>query len=157
LQADATGTGWRSGVSDDGEPIVIIRRGDGSEEPMRVLHDSDSAPRGDVEFVAHCRDDVKYLLSHTSGTSKPDTTRLHEIESRLRASTHAGWYAFIERDGGLGGCSIISFDPRPEADLYLNAYGEAAADSDYEFVAVAHELLPRLLEEASELAVVLPD
>ena len=135
-------------VDQAGEAMVIIVRGDGTTTPMRVRHDSLAAPMGDIVFIAYCREDVNYLLRALARRDNLEATRIQDITDRLNGSTPGRWKAFLERDGGLGGDSIISFDAETDEDMYLYAYGEPASDSDYEFVAAAHEMLPHLLQSA---------
>jgi hypothetical protein len=128
--------------------VVSIVRGDESVEQMLVQHDSDPAPAGDVDFVAHCREDTRYLLTVAMGMQAVDRVRVTEIADRLRQTTPGVWTAFLETQGGLAGPSIIQFSvPDFGPDLYLEAYGEAAPDADYAFVAAAHEHLPRLVAQ----------
>lgn len=63
LEMRTTGRAWQLGTDDHGERVVMILRGDGSREAMYVKHDHSPAPVGDIEFVAHCREDVKQLVS----------------------------------------------------------------------------------------------
>ena len=68
---------------------------------------------------------------------------LAEIEARCRAASPAPWTAFIEADGGLGGCDVIRVSEQDnEPDLYL-WFGlgllDLAPSANFRFVAAARQ------------------
>lgn len=120
---------------------------------MRVMHDSAPSPTADVQFVALCRADTVLLLETYESRGRIAPAVAEEIRSRYQASSPGPWIPWLESDGGLGGCNVITMGDDTDADLYLWIEDELAPDPNWRFVAAAHTTIPallRLLEDYAE-------
>jgi hypothetical protein len=69
-----------------------------------------------------------------------------EIGSRIASASPGPWTAFIESDGGTGGCDVIRVsESDDEADLYLWIGLDLAPSAIFRFVAEARQDVPALL------------
>jgi hypothetical protein len=128
---------------------IAVTEPDGRVWRLRVTREREPAGPADVAFIGRARADVAALLAHLRGTGRLDPGELDRIARRVERASPAPWRAFLESDGGLGGCSVIVVsDSDGEPDLYLWRGDEPAADADFEFVATARQDIPRLLEAA---------
>jgi hypothetical protein len=141
----ASGVGWGPGPG----ASIEVTEGDGRVWRLRVTREREPAGAGDVEFIGHARADVAALLSHVRAVGRLGAGELDRIARRVGAASPAPWRAFLESDGGVGGCSVIVVSDRDdEPDLYLWRGDAPAADQDFAFVAAARQAIPRLLEAA---------
>src|SRR5258708_38261929 len=92
----------------DGRWLVVkVIFADGHRTEMRVTRDSTPARKVDVQFIGHSRSDVELLLLAVRGKMVLSPEEIASIEARCRAASPAPWRAFIEADGGIGGCDVI--------------------------------------------------
>jgi hypothetical protein len=144
--AEATGDVWEPGQDADGAAIVQVRFGDGRNEVMRFTRDGLPADRGDIQFIAYARRDLRRLLAAARGKRALGDEEVAEIETRLAHASPGPWRAFVEEDGGLGGCDVISVsDEDGQPDLYIWVAGKLAPSADFRLVAAARQDIPDLL------------
>jgi hypothetical protein len=125
---------------------VVVRTRDGTAT-MLVRRDLDLANVADTEFVSHSISDVRRLMdSITSGMDLGQDVK-QEIAARVEGASPGPWRAYIESDGGQGGCDFIQVsDSDDEADMYLWIDGDLAPMAYFRFVADARQDIPALLE-----------
>lgn len=136
-------------ATDSGGHIrILARRGAGQIE-LRVTRDGDPASDGDVLFVGHAFSDVARLLETPASGSHLSAEDITTISMRVASASPGPWTAFIESDGGLGGCDVIRVsDSDSEADMYLWLGQDLAPSDVFRFVAAARQDVPALLAAA---------
>jgi hypothetical protein len=129
-----------------GRGQVQVRVG-GKDLVLEIRRDLKVAAVGDVEFIAKSLADFRQLLHALQSEKSVSNSFEREVAARVAGASPAPWYAFIEVDGGQGGCDVIRVSDRDdEADMYL-WIGEELAPSDYfRFVAAARQDIPWLLD-----------
>ncbi len=142
-RAELPGDSWRAELSPTGEFVVEISAGS-RKQVLRLFHDREPAPRGDVTFVASALNDIDALLRLVNGRETVESSSLREIGERYEAATTGPWVCHLESAGGLGGSNVITMEGS-EADLYLELDGGTAPDIYWSFVAVAHSEIPKML------------
>jgi hypothetical protein len=129
---------------------------DGHRTMMQVTRDRAPASNVDVLFIGHARSDMQRLLLAIHGELALSPRELAEIEARCRAASSAPWTAFIEADGGLGGCDMIRVsDQDREPDLYLwfgPGLVDLAPSANFRFVAAARQDILDLIKVSSASA-----
>jgi hypothetical protein len=142
----ATGSSWRVGSTTSGDRVVSVQMEGAEDAILRVMHDDSPAPVGDVEFIAHIRDDLERLIAAVRQVNAVDDVRLAEIAGRVAGASPGPWPCFLESDGGMGGCNVIWITEEDGwPDLYLWLDDELAPDPDWEIVSHARDDIPRLL------------
>lgn len=125
--------------------VVLTRPGASSSE-LRVTRDGDPASDGDVLFIGHAFSDVPRLLEALESGSHLSAEDAAGIGARLAAASPGPWTAFIESDGGLGGCDVVRVsESDDEADMYLWIGSDLAPSAVFRFVAEARQDVPALL------------
>jgi len=142
LLGQISGSSWHY---DETTNAVTIDHGS-SVVSMRVMHDSMPAPPADTRFIASCRADTLYLLDRYSSRAELDPALGVEIRARYLACSPGPWVPWLESDGGLGGCNVITMGGDNHPDLYLWIEDEPAPDPDWLFVATSHSAIPALLQ-----------
>jgi len=144
-----SGVRWEVVELDGGRLGVEVIFADGHRTEMRVTRDSTPASKVDVQFIGHSRSDVELLLLAVRGKMVLSPEEIASIEARCRAASPASWRAFIEADGGIGGCDVIqASDQDDELDLYLwfePGLVDLAPSADFRFVASARQDIPDLI------------
>ena len=148
--AAATGDRWELNPNTVGGPAVDVQFQGGGHEVLRVKRDQAPAGINDVEFVAHARRDLERLVEGEQNAAAALTNvELAEIRARCVRASPVPWTAFLESDGGIGGCNVIRVsDGDHEPDLYLWLGDALAPDADFEFVSAARQDIPNLLMAA---------
>lgn len=147
--AAASGDRWRAGRAEDGSPVVSIEFMDGRHEVVRITREREPAGDGDVDFIAHARGDVMRLAASLRAGPALTEEELVEIEARYSRASRGPWKAFLESDGGTGGCDVIWVsDGDDEPDLYVWMGDELAPGADFEFIAAARQDVPILVAAA---------
>jgi hypothetical protein len=101
-------------------------------------------------FIGHSRADAEALLASIEGPERLSGEQLRLITQRFTQASPGPWTAFIEADGGLGGCDVIRVsESDEEPDLYLWFGGDLAPSADFRFVAAAREELPAAITVAA--------
>ncbi len=143
-----------SAVSGDRWEVVKAEQGAGIEVmwasgqriAMRATRELAPASQADIQFIGHARSDVERLLQAIQGKAVLSPEEITWIEARCRAASPAPWRAFIEAEGGLGGCDMIQVsDQEDEPDLYLWLGPNLAPSADFRFVASARQDIPHLI------------
>jgi hypothetical protein len=134
----------------DGHVKILARHG-ASQVELRVTRDEDPAGDGDVMFVGHAFSDIPRLLDALGSGSVLSTEDAAGIGLRIASASPGPWTAFIESDGGLGGCDVIRVsESDSEADMYLWTGTDLAPAAVFRFVAEARQDLPALLAAARQ-------
>jgi hypothetical protein len=140
---------WRP-AEKAGLEIVIADAG-GRQKVMRLTRDEKPASKDDVAFVANSLDDLGRIVRALRGSMTLSEQQLKEMEGRCERASPGPWRAFVEGDGGLGGCSVILVSGSDdEPDLYLWLEDELAPPSHFDFVAAARQDIPRFLAALRE-------
>jgi hypothetical protein len=121
----------------DGHAKVLARHG-ASQVELRVTRDGDPASDGDVLFIGHAFSDIPRLLEALESGSLLSAEDAAGIGLRLASASPGPWTAFIESDGGIGGCDVIRVsESDSEADMYLWIGPDLAPTAIFRFVAEA--------------------
>lgn len=129
----------------DGHARILARNG-ASQAELRVTRDRDPASDGDVLFVGHAFSDIPRLLEVLESGSLLPAEDAARIGLRIAAASPGPWTAFIESDGGHGGCDVICVsESDSEADMYLWIGQDLAPSAIFRFVAEARQDVPALL------------
>ena len=132
-------------ITSDGHVKILARHG-ASPVELRVTRDGEPAGDGDVLFVGHAFSDIPRLLEALESGSLLSTEEVAGIAMRIAAASPGPWTAFLEADGGIGGCDVIRVsESDSEADLYLWMGAGLAPSAVFRFVAEARQDLPALL------------
>lgn len=132
----------------DGHARILVRDGVGQVE-LRVTRDRDPAGDGDVLFVGHAFSDLPLLLEALESGSLLSAEDATGIGMRVASASPGPWTAFIESEGGIGGCDVIRVSENDdEADMYLWIGPDLAPSSVFRFVAEARQDVPALLAAA---------
>lgn len=143
----ASGERWELTRDLDGRPAVRVVYPGGLDKVMRVCRDADDASPADVDFVAHSRQDLQYLLDARAGGPCSDD-HLDAIAARADRASSGPWNAFLEEEGGMGGESVIWITNNDvEPDMYLRFASKLAPSDDLLLVGEARQDIPRLLAE----------
>lgn len=130
--------------ADDHARIFARHRADQVE--LRVTRDSDPADDGDVLFVGHAFTDIPRLLAALQSGRPLPAEDTAEIGMRIASASPGPWTAFLESDGGIGGCDVIRVSESDnEADMYLWMGADLAPSAVFDFVAEARQDLVALL------------
>src|SRR5258708_20765721 len=86
---------------------VKVRFADRHRTELRVKRDYPPGMKVDGQVIGHSRSDVELLLLAVRGKMVLSPEEIASIEARCRAASPAPWRAFIEADGGIGGCDVI--------------------------------------------------
>ena len=146
--AAATPAPWIVVNDSRGTHIEIPNRG--PDTRVYIRRDREPADERDIEFIAHARSDVPFLLDLLLGTGMSDNAekRLVEIETRASLATPGPWRAYLESLGGLGGCSMISVESDDYSkDMYVWLGSAIASDADIDFIANARRDVPDLVKQ----------
>jgi hypothetical protein len=145
--AATSGSSWELTRDGTGAASIAVRLADGRKRRLAVRREAESASDGDVEFVAHARNDLTRLIAAVRGQSPlPDAERA-AIAARVDRASAGPWKAFLRSSGGLGGDSVIWVsDSDDEPDMYLWLDNAPATDDDYAFVAAARTDIVELLQ-----------
>jgi hypothetical protein len=148
-----SGVRWEVVELDGGRLGVEVIFADGHRTVMQVTRDRTPASNVDVLFIGRSRSDIRRLLLAIQGKMVLSPIELAEIEARCRAASPAPWIAFIEADGGIGGCDMIRVSERDnEPDLYL-WFGLGLVDlvpsANFRFVAAARQDILALIATAT--------
>ena len=139
-------------TADDGSVAIQVTFEDRRHETLRLTRDGLPAAKGDVDFVAHSREHTRRLIRALHGGRLLSESEIQAIDDRLQHVSPSPWRPFLESEGGLGGDSMIAVPGSDfEPDLYLWLGDRLTPDGDLEFVAAAHETIPRLLEAVRRL------
>jgi hypothetical protein len=142
----ASGSSWRLTESDDG-PVIEVAYSDGRAARLRATRESDPVSSADLAFIASIRTDLTRLLTVVQGETELLASERAAMSTRCSSASPGPWRPFLERDGGVGGSSMISLgDSDAEPDLYLWLDDQPATDDDFELVAAARDDIPYLLE-----------
>jgi hypothetical protein len=129
----------------DGHARILARQG-ASQVELRVTRDEDPAGEGDVLFVGHAFSDIPRLLDAIESGRHLSAEDAAGIGMRTASASPGPWTAFIESDGGIGGCDVIRVsESDSEADMYLWIGQDLAPSDVFRFVAAARQDLPALL------------
>lgn len=129
----------------DGLAAVLARHG-ASQVELRVTRDEDPAGDGDVLFIGHAFSDIPRLLEALESGRLLPSEDAAGIGLRLASASPGPWTAFIESDGGIGGCDVIRVsESDSEADMYLRMGPDLASSEIFRFVAEARQDVPALL------------
>lgn len=133
------------GSGSDGHATILARH-DARQVELRVTRDGDPASDGDVLFIGHAFSDIPLLLDALESGSPLSAEDAPGIGLRLASASPGPWTAFIESDGGLGGCDVIRVsESDSEADMYLWMGADLAPSAIFRFVAEARQDVPALL------------
>jgi hypothetical protein len=144
--AAVSGDHWEVAKGDEGRLRVEVVWASGQRTELRVMLDNTPAGKADIQFIGQCRSDIHHLLLAVQGEAVLSPEEVSSIETRCRAASPAPWCAFLESDGGMGGCSVIWIDGENDApDMYLWLGADPASDADFEFVAFARQAIPDLI------------
>jgi hypothetical protein len=126
--------------------VKLLADDGASRAELRVTREGDPAGDGDVLFVGHAFSDIPQLLQALeSGNFLPDEDAA-EMGMRIASASRGPWTAFIESDGGIGGCDVIRVSESDnEPDMYLWMGPDLAPSAIYRFVAEARQDLPALV------------
>jgi hypothetical protein len=132
-------------IGADGHAGVLVRHG-ASRVELRITREGDPAGYGDVVFVGHAFSDVPRLLRVLESGNHLSADDAAEIAKRVASASPSPWTPFLESDGGMGGCDVISVsDSDSEADMHLWMGPDLAPSAVFRFVAEARQDLPALL------------
>src|SRR5260370_42633337 len=98
---------------------------------MRATRELAPASQADSQFIGHARSDVERLLQAIQGKAVLGPEAITWIEARCRAASPAPWRAFIEAEGGLGGCDMIQVSDQGaerDVDIWLGPNLTEATD-----------------------------
>jgi hypothetical protein len=141
----ATGDRWEVVADRDAASVVHATSAEGDKH-LRITREAEPAASNDVEFIGNARRDVHRLVAGLRGPDRLSGDELDEIQRRCDGASPAPWRAFLEDDGGIGGCNVIWVsDSDDEPDLYLWLGSEIASGADFEFVAAVRQDIPDLL------------
>jgi hypothetical protein len=145
----AAGELWRLDHDERGIPFVRLRLPSGTEEDeLRVMRETELAAEGDVSFIAHAADDIRALVAAVRSRAHLSADKVGSIDRRVSMASPGPWKLYLESEGGLGGCNVISVSSEnDEPDMYLWVGSDLAPDAIWEFVAAARQDIPRLLME----------
>lgn len=147
--AAASGRRWSLDLSGDRAPRIRVELDDGRHTNLRVTRDAADASLDDIVFIASLPEDLAALVSHLAGEAQLSSDELDRIEERHRRATPGPWQLFLEADGGLGGCNVITVSERDEEpDMYLWLEDRLAPDADWQLVASGRQALPELAAAA---------
>jgi len=133
-------------ASDSAGSAKILARLGASQAELRVTRDGDPASDGDVLFVGHAFSDIPRLLEALESGSQLSAEDAAGIGIRAASASPGPWTAFIESDGGIGGCDVIRVsESDSEADMYLWIGQDLAPSAIFRFVAEARQDVPALL------------
>jgi hypothetical protein len=149
-----SGVRWEVIELDGGQLGVEVIFADGHPTVMQVTRNRTPASNVDVLFIGRSRSDIQRLLLAIQGKMVLSPIELAEIEARCRAASPAPWTAFIEVDGGIGGCDMIRVtdDQDDEPDLYLwfgPGLKDLAPSANFRFVAAARRDILDLIAAAT--------
>src|SRR5260370_36619517 len=107
---------------------------------MRATRELAPASQADSQFIGHARSDVERLLQAIQGKAVLSPEEITWIEARCRAASPTPWRAFIEAEGGLGGCDMMqASDEEDEPDLYVWLGPNLAPSADFRLLASARQ------------------
>ena len=142
----ASGDRWEVVELEDGRASIEVIGASGERTEMRVTREGAPASQADVQFIGHARADVELQLLAIRGKAVLSPEEIAAMEARARAASPAPWRAFVEADGGSGGCDMIRVSDRDEEpDLYLWLGPRLAPSADFHFVACARQAIPEML------------
>jgi hypothetical protein len=133
-------------ASDAGGLAKVLARHGASQVELRVTRDEDPASDGDVLFIGHAFSDIPRLLEalDPAASCRPGTPP--GSACAFASASPGPWTAFIESDGGIGGCDVIRVgESDSEADMYLWMGPDLASSEIFRFVAAARQDVPALL------------
>jgi hypothetical protein len=134
----------------DGHAKILTRHGARQVE-LRVTREGDPTGDGDVLFVGHAFSDIPRLLEALESGSLLSAEDAAGIGMRIASASQGPWTAFIESDGGIGGCDVIRVsESDSEGDMYLWMGTDLAPSAVFRFVAEARQDLPALLAAARQ-------
>ena len=117
-----------------------------SQVELCVTRDGDPASDGDVLFIGHAFLDIARLLEVVESGSLLSGEDAVAIGLRIASASPGLWTAFIESEGGIGGCDVIRVNEGDcEADMYLWMGSDLAPSAIFRFVAEARQDVPALL------------
>jgi hypothetical protein len=151
--AAVSGVRWEVVELDGSQLGIEVVFADGPRTGMQVTRERTPASNVDVLFIGRSRSDIQRLLLAIQGKLALSPIELAEIEARCRAASPAPWTAFIEAEGGIGGCDVIRVSDRDdEPDLYLwfgPGLVDLAPSADFRFVAAARQDILDLIRASS--------
>jgi hypothetical protein len=134
-------------VVESAEGISVLGYVGGRNVRILVKRDLDDAAEGDLRFVGGALADMRRLVEAVRMGERLSGEEIGLIDSRVRGASAAPWTAFIESDGGQGGCDVIRVtDQDDQPDMYLWFDNDLAPSAFFRLVAAARQAIPRLLE-----------
>jgi hypothetical protein len=126
---------------------ALLAAAEGHMDSVRPMRDLELAGPQDAEFVAGCARDLGRLIACLRGEVALSADELDEIDARAERASPAPWQAFLEADGGLGGCNLIWVGEMDadEPDIYLWQGDDLAPDPVWKLVAAARNEIPGLV------------
>jgi len=138
-------------ASNSGGHAKVLARHGASQVELRVTRDEDPASDGDVIFIGHAFSDIPRLLGALESGSLLSAEDAAGIGSRVASASPGPWTAFIESDGGIGGCDVIRVsESDSEADMYLWMGPDLAPSEIFRFVAGTRQDVPAPLAAARQ-------